>query len=111
MTGVVDANIFELAPIAMWIEDFSAVKAQFEVWRAEGVTDIRTFLMEDRSRVADCSAKIRILQVNRKTLELFEARDLEELSGNLGKVFCDDMWETHIHELIEIGRASCRERV
>ncbi|MFN7009017.1 MAG: diguanylate cyclase domain-containing protein [Allorhizobium sp.] len=102
MTGVVDANIFELAPIAMWIEDFSAVKAQFEVWRAQGVTDIRAFLMEDRSRVADCSAKIRILQVNRKTLELFEARDLEELTGNLGKVFCDDMWETHIHELIDL---------
>lgn len=102
MSGSVDANIFELAPIAMWIEDFSEVKAQFDAWRAEGVTDLRAFLKEDRRRVAECSAKIRILQVNRKTLELFEAQDLEQLAGNLGKVFCDDMWETHINELTDL---------
>lgn len=102
MTGSVDANIFELAPIAMWIEDFSAVKAQFDAWRADGVTDLRAFLKQDRTRVAECSSKIRILQVNRKTLDLFEAQDLEELAGNLGKVFCDDMWETHINELTDL---------
>ncbi|SSC65697.1 sensor domain-containing diguanylate cyclase [Ciceribacter selenitireducens] len=102
MNVSVDANIFELAPIAMWIEDFSAVKAQFDAWRAEGVTDLRAFLKQDRTRVAECSSKIRILQVNRKTLDLFEAQDLEELAGNLGKVFCDDMWETHINELTDL---------
>ncbi|MBW8317822.1 MAG: sensor domain-containing diguanylate cyclase [Arenimonas sp.] len=102
MNGSVDANIFELAPIAMWIEDFSEVKAQFDAWRADGVTDLRAFLKQDRTRVAECSSKIRILQVNRKTLDLFEAQDLEELAGNLGKVFCDDMWETHINELTDL---------
>ncbi len=102
MNGSVDANIFELAPIAMWIEDFSEVKAQFDAWRADGVTDLRAFLKQDRTRVAECSSKIKILQVNRKTLDLFDARDLEELAGNLGKVFCDDMWETHINELTDL---------
>ncbi|MBC7312658.1 MAG: sensor domain-containing diguanylate cyclase [Rhizobium sp.] len=102
MNVSVDANIFELAPIAMWIEDFSEVKAQFDAWRAEGVTDLRAFLKQDRRRVAECSSKIKILQVNRKTLDLFEAQDLEELAGNLGRVFCDDMWETHINELTDL---------
>ncbi len=102
MSGSVDANIFELAPIAMWIEDFSEVTAQFDAWRAAGVTDLRAFLKEDRRRVAECSSKIRILQVNRKTLDLFEAEDLNQLIGNLGKVFCDDMWETHINELTDL---------
>lgn len=102
MTDSVDANIFELAPIAMWIEDYSAVKAQFDTWRSGGVTDIRSFLRQDVRRVAECSAKIRILKVNRKTLELFEASDLEDLSGNLEKVFRDDMWEAHINELSDL---------
>ncbi len=102
MTGSVDANIFELAPIAMWIEDFSGVKAQFDIWRSGGVTDLRSFLRQDVSRVAECSSKIRILKVNRKTLELFEANDLQELSGNLDKVFRDDMWEAHINELTDL---------
>lgn len=94
-----DATVFDLAPVAMWIEDFSAVKQQFELWRAEGVEDIRAFLKEDLSRVAACSQKIRVLQVNSKTLELYEARDLDHLVENISIVFCEDMFESHINEL------------
>jgi diguanylate cyclase (GGDEF)-like protein len=102
MTDSVDADIFELAPIAMWIEDYSAVKAQFDTWRSGGVTDLRSFLRQDIKRVAECSAKIRVLKVNRKTLELFEASDFEDLSRNLEKVFRDDMWEAHLNELTDL---------
>ena len=94
-----DATVFDLAPVAMWIEDFSAVKQQFDLWRAEGVEDIRAFLKEDLSRVAACSQKIRVLQVNSKTLELYEARDLDHLVENISIVFCEDMFESHINEL------------
>jgi len=71
-----DPTIFELAPVAMWIEDFSGVKQQFELWRSEGVEDIRAYLEEDIERVSSCSEKIKIIRVNRKTLDLFEAETL-----------------------------------
>ncbi|MDQ1183011.1 sensor domain-containing diguanylate cyclase [Agrobacterium larrymoorei] len=99
MTNALDSDIFNLAPIAMWIEDFSGVKALFDEWRAEGVTDIRAFLQEDRNRVVACSKQIRILSVNAKTLELFGAESLEELRANTTAVFRDDMLDTHINEL------------
>ena len=35
-----DATMFDLAPVSLWIEDYSAVKALFEQWRAEGVDDL-----------------------------------------------------------------------
>lgn len=97
-----DADIFELAPVAMWIEDFSQVRAQFADWRAEGVEDLRAFLCEDLSRVSACSSRIDILRVNAKTLELFEADDLDHLKANLDKVFWGDMLETHISELVQL---------
>lgn len=102
MSASADTDIFELAPIAMWIEDFSGVKAQFDAWRRDGVEDLRSFLMADRSRVAECSSKIGILKVNAKTLELFEATDLDHLKANLDKVFWGDMLETHVNELVEL---------
>ena len=37
MTDAFQDQFFDLAPIAMWLEDFSGVHAQFEAWRAEGV--------------------------------------------------------------------------
>lgn len=99
MTAVFDSDIFNLAPIAMWIEDFSGVKALFDDWRADGVADIRAFLREDRDRVIACSTRIRVLDVNSKTLELFEAENLDHLAANIASVFRDDMLDTHINEL------------
>jgi len=99
MTDTFDSNIFDLSPIAMWVEDFSGVKAQFDQWRAEGISDLKAYLREDTARVETCSRQIRVLRVNRKTLELFEADDMDHLVANLGKVFRDDMLQSHINEL------------
>ncbi|MDR6758101.1 PAS domain-containing protein [Mycoplana sp. BE70] len=102
MSESFDSDIFNLAPTAMWVEDFSGVKALFDLWRLQGVTDIRTFLREDQDRVAQCSRCIRVLDVNRKTLELFEAEDIHHLRANLSTIFRDDMLETHVIELAKL---------
>ena len=36
-----DAKMFDLAPVSLWIEDYSAVRALFEQWRAQGADDIK----------------------------------------------------------------------
>jgi len=97
-----DAQMFELAPVSLWLEDFSAVKDLFDRWRAEGVTSVREYLRGSPERVKSCSELIQVLKVNRRTLELFEARDLPHLLENLGSVFRDDMLETHIQELAQL---------
>lgn len=97
-----DVETFDLAPVSLWMEDFSAVRQLFEKWRAAGITDIRTFLREDIDRLKECSSLIRVLKVNNKTLTLFEAKDLNHLVENLGGVFRDDMLQTHINELSQL---------
>src|SRR5664279_3422105 len=97
-----DAKMFDLAPVSLWIEDFSAVKALLEQWRAEGVVDIEAFLAADLDRVRQCSERIRILKVNRKTLSLFGARDLDHLMANLHRVLRDDTFKSHLEELAQL---------
>ena len=94
-----DIETFDLAPISLWLEDFSGVKRLFEKWRQSGVTDIRTYLREDEGRIRECSSLIRVLKVNKKTLALFEADDFNHLTGNLDAIFRDDMLQSHIQEL------------
>jgi diguanylate cyclase (GGDEF)-like protein len=107
MTSIAsDLDIFDLAPIAMWIEDFSAVAAQFSDWRRAGITDIRSFLNEDVNRVAACSQRIRILRVNQKTLDLFEADSQEHLTENLSSIFRDEMLQSHVNELASLWDGS-----
>ncbi|MGE3867965.1 MAG: diguanylate cyclase [Pseudorhodoplanes sp.] len=97
-----DAEMFDLAPVSLWLEDYSAVKSLFDEWRAAGIGDLRAHLLADRQRVMACSERIRVLKVNRKTLSLFDARDLSHLIENLGNVFRDDMLHTHIEELAQL---------
>jgi len=95
-------HMFELAPVSLWLEDFSELKQLFDGWRAQGVTDLRAHLVQDRARLRECSASLRVLQVNRRTLELFSADSLEHLVANLDKVFRDDRHDTAAHELAQL---------
>jgi diguanylate cyclase (GGDEF)-like protein len=97
-----DAEMFYLAPVSLWLEDFSGVKALFEDWRREGVTDLRQYLLADRNRIRDCSSRISVIKVNRATLKLFEAANLDELVKGLDQVFRDEMLENHIKELVQL---------
>src|SRR3569833_1259098 len=97
-----DAKMFDLAPVSLWIEDYRAVRTLFQQWRTEGVDDIRAFLAADPDRVRQCSERIRVLKVNRKTLSLFGARDLAHLVANLGQVMRDDTFKCHIEELAQL---------
>src|SRR6202034_1386726 len=83
-------------------DDYSAIKALFEQWRADGVGDIRAFLAADPGRARQCSERIRIRKVNRKTLSLFGARDLAHLMAHLGQVIRDDAFKSHVEELAQL---------
>jgi diguanylate cyclase (GGDEF)-like protein len=95
-------NLFEYAPISLWEEDYSAIKKEFDILRAQGITDLRTHLNSDPQSVRRFMDMIRVLDVNRKTLSLFEAMDKESLMANLGKVFRDEMGEHFKNELIDM---------
>ncbi|MEM5372577.1 GGDEF domain-containing protein [Paraburkholderia azotifigens] len=97
-----DSEMFDLAPVALWLEDFSGVKALFEDWRAQGVTDLRAHIGSDVKRVGECASRIRVIKVNQKTLSQFEAADFSSLTDNLSTVFRDDMLKTHLEELCQL---------
>ena len=97
-----DSEMFELAPISLWLEDFSGVRALFDAWRAEGVIDLRAHFRDHPERVAQCAHSIRVIKVNRKTLTMFEADSLATLTASLSTVFRDDMLKTHLEELCQL---------
>jgi len=95
-------NLFEYAPISLWEEDYAALKKEFDILRVQGITDIRTHLAQAPEAVDRFMGMIRVLDVNQKTLSLFEAKDKETLLANLGKVFRDEMRGHFINELTDM---------
>ncbi|QEA12252.1 sensor domain-containing diguanylate cyclase [Comamonas flocculans] len=94
--------MFDLAPVSLWLEDFSAVRALLQRWRAQGVSDVRAFLREEPERVSEYGRAIRVLKVNQRSLALFGAPDQQTLVGSLHRVFRDDMLENVLDEVCQL---------
>jgi PAS domain-containing protein len=97
-----DAEMLDLAPVSLWLEDYSGLKALFEQWRRAGVTSLHDYLRGDRDRIKTCSERIRVVKVNRKTLSLFDAVDTPQLLENIGLILRDETYESFVGELVQL---------
>lgn len=101
-------NLFEASPISLWEEDYSAVKTYLDDLHRQGVTDVQEYFEEHPGAVTECMSRIRVLDVNQRTLELFGAKSKEQLVSNLGSIFRDEMGTHFARELADLfeGRLS-----
>lgn len=101
-TGLDFEDMFNLAPVSLWMEDYSGLKQLFDQWRADGVTDLLAFLQEDPQRLQRCSQSYKVVQVNQYTLDLFKAADQQTLQSRLHEVFRGDMLDSIVAELLAL---------
>lgn len=94
--------LFEYSPVSLWIEDFSAVKDQLERLRAAGVSDIRWHIAEHPDFVQQCISLITVVDVNRRTLDLYRASSKAELIERLDEVFRDEMQAHFLEDLVRM---------
>lgn len=94
--------LFEFAPISLWEEDYSGVKRLLDGLRARGVTDLRRYIREHPDFVRQCLDALVVLDVNRRTLELFHAASRAELLASLPRIFCDQMRTHFTDELVDM---------
>lgn len=97
-----DSLVFELSPIPMWLEDFSKVKLQLDAWRAQGIEELADFLAHHPQCALECARKIKVIHVNTKTLELFEAENVAQIQQHLDYIFRAEVIPIHAQQLIQL---------
>jgi diguanylate cyclase (GGDEF)-like protein len=95
-------GLFEHSPVSLWVEDFSAIKQLLDEMRERGIVDFRVFTDVHPEFVSRCMNEIRVIDVNRHTLDLFGAPDKGTLLGRLQDVFRDDMQHHFREQLIDL---------
>ncbi|MFY0533440.1 STAS domain-containing protein [Nannocystis pusilla] len=98
-------NIFECSPISLWEEDWSAVKQHLDRILATGV-DLDAYLRSHVDDVITCVGMVKILDVNRTTLELCQAPNKDQLLQALSVVFNQDSLDTFRRELVALGNGA-----
>jgi len=81
--------MFEDSPISLWQDDCSEVKAYLDSLRDSGVQDIRGYFETHPEALAHCASRTKILDINKATLELFEAESKKELQRDVKHIFTE----------------------
>ena len=94
--------LFDLAPVSLWLEDFSAVYELLQSWRTSGVTDIVRYLTERPAAIGEYFSSIRVLKVNQRTLDLYGANDLPTLLAAGSAIFDNTDQSAAIAEIAKL---------
>jgi PAS domain-containing protein len=95
-------GLFEHSPVSLWVEDFSLVKQMLDNVRERGISDFRVFTDVHPEFVDRCMNEIRVLDVNRHTLEMFAAPDKATLLRRIGEIFRGEMRQHFREQLLDL---------
>jgi diguanylate cyclase (GGDEF)-like protein/PAS domain S-box-containing protein len=95
-------GLFEHAPVSIWEEDFSAVRQYMDNLRAAGVVDFQAYFDKYPQEVAKWAAGVKIVDVNRATLEMYQAENKSQLLADLSKVLGPESLTQFKEELLAL---------
>lgn len=75
-------NLFNAMAASFWELDFSGVREELGRLHAQGVADLPNHLLQSPQLIDALIARVRVLDVNQKTLDLFELSSKNEALGN-----------------------------
>jgi PAS domain S-box-containing protein len=96
-------NIFDAAPVSIWEEDPSEVRAAVEELRAGGVTDFEAYFDEHPEFVRAAAAMVKIVDVNKATLAMTGVPEKEMLFGGLDRIYSPESHDVLKGELVAIA--------
>jgi len=97
-------GFFENSPISLWEEDFSEVKKFVDGLRAKGVSDVALHFRTHPEAVAECAAKVKVVDVNQATLRLYEARSKSDFLEGLQRVLSRESYQVFREEVIAVAQ-------
>ncbi|MEP7356143.1 MAG: response regulator [Anaerolineales bacterium] len=101
-------NLFENAPISIWEEDFSAVKNLLDNLAGGPPPRLDEYLDSHPEVVAACVRLVKVIAVNRATLELLDAPDPTGLLGGLATTLISESRAVFQAELLAIASGLSR---
>ncbi|MDP5105946.1 MAG: PAS domain-containing protein, partial [Polaribacter sp.] len=80
-------ELFENVTISIWNEDFSLIYKEIAKLRKQQVPDFKIYLENNPELIFSLLKKIKVNSVNKATLKLFKAKNLEEFRANIDFTF------------------------
>jgi two-component system cell cycle sensor histidine kinase/response regulator CckA len=97
-------TLFADSPVSLWEEDFSGIRRHFDRLRALGVSDFDEHFTANPDELADCVESVRVVDVNRATLELYGAESRSQMLAGLDRILGDEGREVFRRSILALAR-------
>jgi PAS domain S-box-containing protein len=101
-------DLFESSPISLWEEDFSELRNYIDILKNSGIEDFRVYFDKNPGEVKKCSSMVKIVDINKKTIELYKANNKEDFIVGLDKVFTEESLYTFKELIITFAKGKTR---
>lgn len=99
-------NIFDASPVSIWEEDFLELKAALDQLKSQGADLNAAYFAAHPDFLREAARLVKVRQVNAATIELFGARDREEL--HLDQLLTEESYKLLEEEIIAIAAGATR---
>jgi PAS domain S-box-containing protein len=82
-------GLFQFVPFALVLLDRTELAGVFQSLRTRGVSDLSRHIDTDPGFVEFAMNSIKVIEVNRRTVDLFAARDAEQLLGPVARLWSE----------------------
>jgi PAS domain S-box-containing protein len=101
-------DLFESSPISLWEEDYSLLKKRIEALQASGITDINAYLSAHPEVIIELTSLVKVTDVNRASLEIYHAKQKEDLLTSLSALFVEETLEHFQSEIMGLMSPAAR---
>lgn len=93
-------RLFEESPVSLWEIDSSDVKRYLDSLRASDITDVRSYFAARPEELILCASMMKIIAVNKATLDVYQASSVDEFEGGLPSLFSSETYDYVLESLI-----------
>jgi len=80
-------SLFDSSDVSIWEEDFSELINEIDTLKKSGIKDIRKHLKNNLKLAWELASKVRIVNINKASLKLFNAETKQEFFDQINKSF------------------------
>lgn len=96
-------ELFENSPVSLWEEDASEVKTYIDHLRTTGINDLKAYFENHPAEIYKCVALVKITDINKATLKMYEATSKEQLLTGLTHIFDKEAFAVYQQALIALA--------
>lgn len=96
-------ELFENSPVSLWEEDASEVKTYIDHLRATGINNLKTYFENHPEEIDKCVALVKITDINKATLKMYEAASKKQLLTGLTHIFDNEAFTVYRQALIALA--------